>query len=352
MAKDITYTNEKKYSISIAVWLADDLYDHAPVEGPYMSVTGLLKPIKQIILGQRLKTLAVTTDIAEEIDIDRWVASRLGTAIHSAIEHSWTRQAGKLKAYVIALQRLRYPPEVINLIQVNPTDEYLKANPKTIPVYMEQRAYKKILGYTIGGMYDFIGQGTLEDFKSMGSWGYMKGDKDYDFLMQGSMYKWLNPDKVTDTHMRIQQIITDWNKLDAQIKAKQNYPPNRIVEKVLKLKTPEEIEVWITDRLTQIISLKDTPEPDLPKCTQKELWQDPPKYNYYGITKKGVLSKVATKKFYGDQAGAYAFMNNEKGGVGEVREMSAKIKRCGYCDCRDICSDFAMYTAAGIVQMP
>lgn len=346
MAK-IRYTNENKYALSIAVWLADDDYDHAPVEGPYMSVTGLLKPERMIVLNQRIKAQTAASDAVEEMDIERFIASRLGTAIHSAIEHSWSRKADKLKAFIVALQRLGYQNNVISLIRVNPTAEELKNTPGAIPVYMEQRAYKKAGNYTIGGKFDFIGNGTLEDFKSMGVYGYMKGDKDEEQLMQGSLYRWLNPDLVTSDVMRIQQIFTDWSKLDAMKKSRAGYPQTRILEKTLQLKTIEEIETWVTNKVNKIESLMEVPEPELPRCTQKELWQADPVYKYYG--KAG--AKRASKVFDNDSAAAYAWMES-KGNVGEVREIGGMVKRCGYCSAFEICTQKDEYIAAKILQMP
>lgn len=346
MANEIRYTNEKEYSLSIAAWLGDDDYDHAPVDGPYISVTGLLKPMRMIVLSQRLKQIQDESESIEVIDIDRYVSSRLGTAIHSAIEHSWTRKAGKVKAFVRVLTKLGYTADVIAKIRINPTKEELTTNPDIIPVFMEQRAYKKVLGYTIGGKFDFIGAGILEDFKSMGVWGYMKGDKDEEQLMQGSLYRWLNPDLVTEDWMRIQQIFTDWSKLEALKGISRGYPQSRILEKHLKLKSLDEMDAWVEAKVKNIILLKDTPEPELPRCTKEELWQGDPEYKYFGKA----TNKRATKNF-DNPTEAYAWLES-KNGVGEVREVFPPVKRCGYCPVFDICTQKDEYKAAGILQMP
>ena len=350
--KTINYTNEKDYGLSVAVWLADSEYDHSPVEGPYVSVTGLLKPIRMIILDQRLKVLNETSDTSEVMDLDRFIPSRLGTAIHDSIEHSWTRldEDGK-PAYRKALRRLGYPEDVILAIHVNPNDEELKTNPDIIPVYLEQRSFKVINGYTVGGKFDFIGNGVSEDFLSMGSWGFIKDDKDSDFIKQLSMYHWLNPDKITEDWAKIQKIITDWNKLEALKGAGKGYPENRIVEKILDLMTVEETEAWVTDKIDEIKSYEGTDEQDLPVCTQKELWQDDPVFKYYGRTKKGTISMKATKSF-DDSASAYAHKTKE--GDGEVKAIYPKAKRCGYCAAftADICTQGRELMAAGLLQLP
>lgn len=298
-----------------------------------------------IVLDQRVKALIASSDVAETIDIDRYVASRLGTAIHSSIEHSWSRSVGGVMAFKLSLERMGYPQKVIDLVRVNPTPEELIKNPDIVPVYMEQRAYKKVGNYTVGGQFDFIGAGVLEDFKSMGVYGYMKGDKDEEQLMQGSLYRWLNQDLVTSDWMRIQQIFTDWSKLQAMIKIKSGYPQARIIEKKLTLKPVDEIEAWVTERIGQIELMADMPEAELPRCTQKELWQDPTTYQYF----KNPDGKRATKN-YNNFPEAQTHLLKD-GNVGIVKEKLGKVKRCAYCSAIDMCSQAKEYLDNGTLVL-
>lgn len=352
----IQYSNEEGYGLSVAVWLADDEYDHAPVSGPYISVTALLKPVRQIVLDQRVRTAKAKSGASEVIDLSRFVPARLGTAIHSAIEHSWTRtlKDGR-KAYIVALQRLGYPNGVISKIRVNPTEKELDTVKGIIPVFLEVRSFKKIGKWTIGGQFDFVGNGNLEDFKSMGVYGFMKGDKDEEQLMQGSLYRWLNPKIITSDTMKVQQIFTDWSKLDAKKKKnpapgskfKIGYPQYRILEKKLALQI---MDKWVAGKIMEIDQRMLLPEKDLPRCTQKELWQDPPVYKYYGITKKNTLSKVATMT-----ADNYARVHErflKDGSTGTIKEVFAPVRRCGYCGGFDLCTQKDEYAAAGILQLP
>lgn len=341
----VIYTNDSGYSLSIAAWLADDDYDHANVDGPYISVTELLKPIRMIILNQRMKILAQQEGTVEKIDIDRFVASRLGSAVHAAIEHSWSRNAGKMKAFVWALKKLGYPDNVVNKIRVNPTDEDLESDPEIIPVYMEKRSYREIDGYTVGGKYDFIGDGNLEDFKSMGVYGYMKADKDEEQLLQGSMYRWLNPKIVTSDVMKIQQIFTDWSKLEAIKGEKRGYPQKRILEKLLQLKPLDETEKWVRSKIALIKSMQEVPEPELPHCEAKDLWQTASTYSYFSNPD----NKRATKNF-DNSAEAHAYCAEK--GKGEVREKKGVVKRCGYCNAYEICTQKDIYLNAGILSLP
>lgn len=335
----LKHTNNENYSLSIAVWLADDEYDHAPVVGPYISATGLLKSLRMIVLAQRIRAVKAQSPDDDVIDISRYVSSRLGTAIHSSIEGTWTSR------YKTALLRLGHPQAIVDRVKVNPEPENI--NEGDITVYMEQRAYRKVSTYTIGGMFDFIGDGTLEDFKSMGVYGYMKGDKDEEQLLQGSIYRWLNPKLVTSDHMLIQQIFTDWSKLDASIKKKRGYPQKRILSKKLTLMTLKETDNWVIQRIRLIESHTDTPESELPLCTQKELWQPDSVFKYYKNPAKTGRS-TANFNTYAEAHGRFLKDNQ----IGIIKEFPGLVKRCGYCDAFDICTQKDVYIKEGILQMP
>jgi len=333
-------SNEEGYSLSVAAWLADDDYDHTPVGGPYLSVTGLLRPMRMIILNQRVKALKQDQGDDEVIDISRFIASRLGTAVHAAIENTWK---GK---YQSALRSLGFSYKLIDKIRINPNEDELKIN-GIIPVYMEQRAFKEVGKYTVGGKYDFVGNGTLEDFKSMGIYSYLKGDKDENHILQGSIYRWLSPKIITSDHILIQNIITDWSKLDSIIKKDRGYPQKRIVAKKLALMPLKETEEWVKNRIQLIDSLIDSPEMDLPRCTQKDLWQDKPIFKYY----KNPLKVVKSTANFEDYSEAH-LRYIQDGSVGIIKEIPGKVKRCGYCDAFDICTQKDEYIAQGTLHMP
>ena len=334
-------TNENGFSLSMAVWLADDDYDHAPVKGPYLSVTDLLKPLRMIVLNQRAKALTETAGASESIDISRFVPSRLGTAVHAAVEHTWRSRYHK------ALASLNYPKKIIDMIRINPTKEEIQKEgaDNIIPVYMEQRSYKKMGAYTIGGKYDFVGNGTLEDFKSMGVYGYMKGDKDEEQRLQGSLYRWLNPEIVTSDHMLIQQIFTDWSAMMA--KTRKGYPAQRILSKKILLMSVKEADNWVKRRINSIELLNNTPESKLPLCSEKELWQSSTTFKYFKNPKN---TKRSTANFDNYAAAHERFIKDKS--VGVIKEFPGVVKRCGYCPCFDLCTQKDEYIAGGMLQMP
>lgn len=321
------YVNNSGIPLSVAVFLAHDDYDY---DSTTLSATSLLKPIRQLILGKR-----VPQEDAVE-DLEGLVASRMGQAIHSGIENAW--HGGREKA----LQALGYPQRVIDRIRVNP--EPHEVTDDIIPVYMEIRAAKEIMGVTITGKFDFLAEGQLEDFKSTSVFTYMNSRKDEDYSLQGSIYRWLNSDKVTSDHLRINYIFTDWKP--GMVKTQANYPPNRVVPVMIPLKSLEETEQFVRNKLTQLDKYMDAPEAELPRCTDKELWRTDPKFKYY----KNPAKMTKSTKNFDSLAEANARWAAD-GQVGVVREIPGEVKACRYCPGFSICTQKDELLADGSLKL-
>ncbi len=76
------YTNNTGIPISIAVWLAHDEYDHNP-DPNTISITSLLRPIKQTLLAKRVPDAQAIPDVAAQL------SNRIGSAVHKAVETAW-----------------------------------------------------------------------------------------------------------------------------------------------------------------------------------------------------------------------------------------------------------------------
>lgn len=136
--------------LPLAVFLATDDYDYDPTA---ISATALMKPIRQLILTKRVNPED------NPIDIAGLVSSRMGSAIHAAIEKAWLNPKQALKA-------LGMPAKLADNVMINPSKPILELNPNAIPVYMEQRAYKQVGKYKVSGKFDFVAEGRVQDFKS------------------------------------------------------------------------------------------------------------------------------------------------------------------------------------------
>lgn len=320
------YTNKTGIPLSLAVWLANDQYIH--VDDPkYFSATSLLKPMKAIVLSKRL-TESTTTDI------ESLIPSRMGTALHSGMETAWLIPGSAQKA----LAELGYPKEVINKVVINPNENELTDT--CIPIYVEQRREKQINGYTISGMYDFVGDGRLEDLKSTSVWSWIFGDKNQDYINQGSVYKWLNPEIITKDEMAIQYLFTDWSAVKAR--QDKSYPQSRTKELILPLRTVEDTEQFLTDIISTYDRLKNAPEDKLPECTDTQLWRKPDTWKYYKNPTK--LSR-STKNF--DNAAEANARLVADGNVGVIINVPGEVKRCNYCPAVEVCKQAKSYIKDG-----
>ena len=317
------YTNTSSVPLSLAVFLATDSYDH---DVSTISVTGLIKPIRQIILGSRVPK----EDVA--LDLIQMIPSRIGTAIHDGIEKAW------LGNYIKAMMLLNYPQRVIEKVLINPTKEQLKED--SIPFYLERRSYKQVGSYTVSGKFDFVGEGRVEDFKTTSTYTAINSTNDDKYIQQGSLYRWLNPDIITRDEMAIQFIFTDWSA--ARARSEPNYPQQRFQQRVLPLKSIAETDHFVRQKLKQIDALKDTPEEALPLCTDEDLWRSAPVFKYYKNPEKLARS---TKNFDTKQE-AYIRLA-EEGGKGLVLEKPGQVTACKYCNAFSVCTQKDALIAQG-----
>jgi hypothetical protein len=319
------YGNTSSVPLSIAVFLATDSYDYRD-DPNHLSVTSLLRPARQVILSQR-----VPQDEGL-IDLMQMMPNRIGAAIHNAVEQAWKRN------HLQALKDLGYPDRVIQQVVVNP-------EPGTplegkIPVYLERRAERQVGPYIVSGKFDFVGDGRVEDVKTTSVFTWMNSTNDDQYTWQGSMYRWLNPDIITKDHMAIQFIFTDWSKLRAMQDPR--YPQARHQEKVFPLKSVQETEAFVKRKIDLVMSLKNTPEPQLPLCNDAELWRAEPVFKYYKNPEK---TQRSTKNFETMQEARIRFI--EDGSIGLIKEVPGQVTACKYCPAFPICTQKDDLIASG-----
>lgn len=319
------YTNVSNVPLSMAVFLATDQYDY--VDDPnYISATSLIKPLRQLILASRVKQEDTSVDLVN------MVPSRIGSAIHDTIERAWKTN------YRNAMKLLGYPKRVIDRVVINPSKEELTDD--TVPIYLEQRSLKKVGKWTIGGKFDFVGDGRVEDFKSTSTYTAINKTKDDDYILQGSIYRWLQPEIITRDEMAIQFIFTDWSA--ARANSDPSYPQARIQQRVLKLKSLAETDAFIKRKLRLIEQYWDSPEEEIPYCTDEELWRSDPVFKYY---KNPAKTSRSTKNFDTKQE-AYQRLA-EDGHVGMVVEQPGQVTACRYCPGFGLCTQKDQLVAAG-----
>lgn len=323
-----TLSNTNGIGLALAVWLAHNEYDAGGSRFPgrdVISATALLKPTRQLILANRVAPEERLVDVSEMI------ASRLGHAIHDSIEHAWKT------GYREALALLGYPKRMVDLMRINPQDHELAADPDIIPVYLEQRFFREVDvdGNTVvvSGKFDQIINGELNDTKTTSVYTWIKGSKTDDYALQGSIYRWINPDKVTSDVMRIQHVFTDWQR--AMAKPGSDYPASRVVEAKVRLLSPAEVELWIRNKIRELVANQSLPEAEILPCTEKDLWMSPPVYKYYSDARKAAEGGRATKNFPNYPAAA-SHCNQQ--GKGVVVTVPSEPKACAYCAGFDLCT--------------
>ena len=315
------FTNLHNIDISMAVWLVHDDYDFLPRERA-ISATALLKPTRQIILSGR-----VTGESLE--DLSGRISMRLGHAIHDSIEHAWKT------GYKRSLSLLGLPDKVIDRFKINPKPEDLQ--PGDIPVYIEQRGYRKVGDWTISGKLDMAVDGRLKDAKSTSVFSFIKGNKDENYRLQLSFYKWLHSDKITQDEGDIQFVFTDWQK--SMVNTIPGYPTIRIVNHTVSLYSEEETETLIASKLEDLVRYQDASQDALPRCTDEELWRSEPVYKYYSDPTK--TDGRATKNF-DSLIEANNHLAEKRKGV--VKTVPGQVKACLYCRAFEICEQRKEYT--------
>jgi len=311
------YTNKNNLTLPLAVFLLNDTYAYDDRPNA-ISATSLLKPLRELVLSMQHKDLNKTVDIAD------MGAARMGSAIHSACEAAWKNEDTVREA----LRTLGAGDGAVRNVKINPTE----VKPGDTPIYVEQRVEKEIDGFIISGQFDLVLAGTVNDYKSATVWKYIY-DSDRDkYVKQGSIYKWLNPDKITEDIININYIFTDWSPSKAR--ETKNYPPFRTAHKAYPLWSVQETENWISSKLQRVEALLDQPQNSsiFPECTDEELWATDEVFKYY---KNPTKTDRSTKNFATmDEA---LQRKSQDGDVGMIRTVPGEVKACRYCSVVEIC---------------
>lgn len=277
----------------MAIWLASDDYLYSKSANE-ISTTTLMRSPRYVIatLRKRFPELfpeeCRLTLSEEEIfsqDITERIPSRVGTAIHTAVDNAITKKAK------IALKSLGYSETILKKLLINPEPSEVQKD--SFVIMTEQRSYRKLDGFVISGQYDAVVNGVVHDIKTTSTFAYTSGSMGKKYIIQGSIYRWLNPDLITGDEIVINFLFTDWNK--NYVYSKENYPPTKVLGKSFKLWSVEETEMYIRDKLNQLKKYWNEPLYLIPCCTYDDLYSGNVTYKYY---KSGyVEGKRSTKNF-------------------------------------------------------
>lgn len=335
----LNYTNNFNVPLSLALWLVDDGYDHSVVSQPdTYSVTELLKPLKQVVMKRKMLAM----DIEIQQDLTSLVSSRLGQAVHDSIEKSWKnaiKNALVNKDYTI-LEKIGITKFVADKILINPSPDEIKDD--SIPIYLEQRVNKKIGKFTLTGQYDFNFEGELEDFKTTKTYSWSTGLNDHHYIMQGSMYRWLDPARITSDNTKISFLFTDFS---AKELGRPNYPAAQVQARLYPLESMFKTEMFIKKKLNDIDFYLDKPEEEIPECSAEDLWKKPDKFAYF----KNPNGSRATKVF--DSLGEAQNMQATNNGAGKIEIRMGEVGACRWCAAFPICKQKDRYLLDGSLKL-
>lgn len=304
-------TNDKNIPVALAVMLATDNYNFKPSPNR-ISVTSLIDSPKKWILSNQISETGVT-------DISMLIAARMGSSFHAAIEKAWEDPKE-------ALYALGYTTEQV----------------ESLKVAQEVRMYRDVLGWTVSGQFDMVLNGYLQDHKEMGMYKYEKADFD-SFRKQMSIYRWLDQgEHIHSSKASLNIHLKGWSALEASYK--KDYPQCAMLSYPIELMTLKETEEFVTERIKLFQETSKLAPSEMPDCTGKELWQEPPVWQYFA----NPTNIKATKNFPTEHEATQHLLLK---GKGVIKFKSSKARRCmQYCPAYSICPQAHKLKSMGLLH--
>lgn len=335
------FTNIHNVPVSLALWLAVDEYAYAT--NPYtLSATTLLKSPRYIIgklrerfpeeFPEHLRPIVLDNELADTLielpDIQSRAHSRIGTAIHGSIEKCWKNPETR----ILALRNLGYPEDVINKVLINP--EPSEINSDSILVYLEQDFKKQIevdgVTFLVTGQADTIIEGKLHDTKTTGTYTWESGSNDENYKLQGSIYRWLSPETITNDTMAIDFVFKNFQQSKTFA---ENYPPAQVISKDFELLSLQETEMFIRNKIKLVIKHWNDPLETIPCCTPEQVFRQQSIFKYY---KSGYQEGKRSTKNFKSFAEASAYRADKGKNQGEILEHKGTPFMCDFCNPEEV----------------
>ena len=195
-----------------------------------------------------------------------------------------------------------------------------------------QEAYlsHELDGVKVTGMADVYENGKISDWKTSSVWSliFLDDEKLLAYESQLNCYAWLYRKAGFDvTGLEIVMLFRDWQASKAKYDA--SYPQSQVHKLTIKLWSEEQAEKHILDRVHLFEKFRDTPDDDLPFCSDADRWAKPSKW---ALMKEGRKSAV---KLYDEKPE----MELEPKHYWEERK-AEQFKRCEYCDAVNFCNQY------------
>lgn len=188
--------------------------------------------------------------------------------------------------------------------------------------------------FTISGTADLYEEGIIYDYKTVSVWTlmFLDDEKIAEFASQLNTYAYAYRKQGMDVKgLKIVLIMRDWQASKAKYDA--NYPQSQVKVLDIPLFSQEQTEKYLKTRVTYLMSFKDTPDNELPLCSDSYRWAKPSKW---ALMKDGRKSAV---KLFDSQDEAERAMSAKGDTKYYVEERKAdEWKRCEYCSARAFCN--------------
>lgn len=196
----------------------------------------------------------------------------------------------------------------------------------------EERLSATICGEKFSGQYDLfeIEDSHLKDYKQTTSFQVMKEKEEWP--AQLSCLRWLlHKDGVKTKSASIEATIRDFSPSKAMYDKK--YPNERHINIPIKLWTLKGTEQFLKDRVTLYKSYENTPDEELPICSQADRWSDG---DVWAVYKDKKVKRAL--KLHSDEMSAKIHAMNV-GGIIEFRKgFDRRCRVRGYCNVRNFCN--------------
>ena len=193
--------------------------------------------------------------------------------------------------------------------------------------YME----KEILpGVKISGKPDLYKDGIISDWKTVSVWSlvFLDDEKIHEYESQLNTYAYLFRNYGFEVKgLEIIMLMRDWQASKAKFDPQ--YPQSQVHRLPIKLWSHERAEDYIIGRIESLEAYRDTPDNELPECTEKERWAKPSKWALMKTGRKSAIKLYDTKPEIELEAGQYL---EERPGE--------QWKRCEYCDGASFCNQY------------
>lgn len=270
----------------------DAVKETHPIIDKHYSVTGLLNPIRELLLKRRHYD-----EIEQDVSDMVWLI--FGSAVHKIIEDA---------------DKTGYA-------------EY----------HLEQPI---ISDYVLTGICDLYNEElfSVEDHKTASVYKVINEDFN-DWKNQGLMYAWMlrKLGKLV-TKLRFHALLKDWSARDKRTAefAGKFYPEHAIWTWEYEITEDDiiYIEDFIINKFNDIMKYEDVSDDKLPLCSMEERWNSGDKYAVY---KKAGDKRAAA--IFDNEKDAHEFISNNCNGAGEIQVRKGEDKKCkDYCLCCKFCN--------------